>query len=69
MTDAKFHEEEMMLHFEAGRFSEARWHCRIWTYMTAKRVFNDGTEASGQGNPVHAGTPSPNNGLDGRTGL
>lgn len=64
--DAEAHKAEMVTHFNAGRMASARWHCRIWSRMVAaqKKIFNDGTEASGQRNPVHAGTPSPYSWLD-----
>lgn len=62
MNDIAFHEAEMMRHFEAGRLASARFHCRIWTRLTAagKQSFlNDGTEASESRNPQREATPSP----------
>ena len=50
MDQIIFHETEMKRHFEAGRFSSSRWHCRIWTRLVAGIKFsNDGTGcAAGQ---------------------
>lgn len=42
MTDQiAFHESEMKRHFEAGRFASARWHCRIWTRLVARKYRDD----------------------------
>lgn len=70
MDQTAFHLREMTRHFEAGRFASARWHCRVWTRLMAQRVFPMTAQAAqpGRCNPVHAGTPSPFNGLVGRTG-
>lgn len=63
MSVAGFHETEMMRHFEAGRMASARWHCRIWTRLTADKVFNDGTGCAARPADIRpAGTPSPYSG-------
>ena len=70
MTDPiAFHESEMIRCFESGKFAEARFNCRIWTRLVAGK-FSMTAQAGqpGTGNPVHPCAPSPNSGLDGRTG-
>lgn len=59
-----FHEHEMMRHFEAGRFASARWHCRIWTRLVAKKVqVNDGKDRPILSVDIRpTGTPSPYSG-------
>ena len=58
--------------FAEGRMDDARAHCKIFTELARERAksFLMTAQAAqpGQCNPVHAGTPSPINGLDGRAG-
>lgn len=75
----KWHGQQLLRHLKDGGRVEALEHQAAMTQLIDGRsieqvekmeqtFFNGGTGAPGQRNPVHAGTPSPFNGLDGRTG-
>lgn len=63
MKTPDFFKDEMIRCFEAGRFSEARLNCRIWTRLVAaqkKDFFNDGASGPGWSADIRpAGMPSP----------
>lgn len=63
------HASLMQFNHAIGNFALAMRHCRIFTTLARRRaapLFNDGTEASGQCIPCHAGTPSPYQDKDAR---
>lgn len=69
MKTPDFFKDEMIRCFEAGRFSEARLNCRIWTRLVAaqkKDFFNDGSNRPiASASLQRAGTPSPYNAGEG----